>query len=390
MTSSSSSSLRSYRVPSAKNVRYYAISQDTPAGTFYKMKADDKPPKIFEQLQIKGLTLPNRIGVSPMCMYSADEKYQATPYHLATAVSPDGPLSPHDLGIWNEAQARKLKEQLIGIQIAHGGRKASGQPPFVHLEEIADESVGGFPTKVVTPSPLEFRSSGNYRKPNELDVNGIKRIINDFGDAAKRAVEVSGFDFVEIHGAHGYLIHEFYSSVSNKRLDDYGGSLENRIRFLLEVIDNNASDNITDEDGWSIEDSIKLANIVVGRGVDVIDVSSGGNSYKQRSRSMLYDRGKPFHEPFAKAIKKSIGNKGLVACVANLERDAKETSQLIEEGSFDITLMGKGFLKNPGLVWRFADDLNIRTHQAGQYDWVYHPKKEGIYELIKRTSAMKL
>jgi len=424
MVSTSASSTDDY--PRAKNVPYYIPQLEVPAGTYYKENDNDKPPKIFQPLKIRGLTLPNRIGVSPMCQYSADEKFQVSPYHLvhyglialrgpgvtiieASAVSPEGPLSPHDLGIFNDAQAEKLKEivdfvhsqkQLIAIQIAHGGRKASGQPLFVHLEQIADKSIGGFPEKLVAPSPIEFRPAGNFPKPNELDIAGIKRIVNDFGDAAKRAVEISGFDIIDIHAAHGYLIHEFYSPVSNKRTDEYGGSFENRIRFLLEVVDNvrskipesvplflriSASDNLSGNDSWTIEDSVKFANIVVDRGIDLIDVSSGGNSYKQPSRSSLQTKDRPVHEPFAKAIKESIGDRGLVSCVANLEKNPEQTNQLIEEGSFDLALMGKGFLKSPGLVWEIADKLNVRTYQAPQYDWVYHPKREGIAELIERT-----
>ncbi|ABN65443.2 NADH:flavin oxidoreductase/12-oxophytodienoate reductase [Scheffersomyces stipitis CBS 6054] len=418
-----------YEVPVAKNVDYYSPLPDVASGTFFKEKEADKPPKIFSPLKIRGLTLPNRIGVSPMCQYSADEKFQATPFHLihygsillrgpaitiieASAVSPEGPLSPHDLGIFNDAQAEKLKpivdfahayKKLIAIQLAHGGRKASGQPLFSHLEQVSDASVGGFPDKTVAPSAIPFRPYGNLPTPNEITKEDIKRVIREFGEAAKRSIEISGFDAIDIHAAHGYLIHEFYSAFSNKRTDEYGGSFENRIRFLLEVIDSvrsnipesvpvflriSASDNVDDPDAWTIEDSIKLAKIVADKGIDLIDVSSGGNIYKQQSRSKLQTADKPIHEPFARAIKEAVGDKLLVSCVANLERDPKQTAELIEEGSFDLALMGKGFMKNPGLVWHFADVLGVKTHQIQQYNWVFNPKREGIAELIARTEKL--
>ncbi|KAK6872666.1 NADH:flavin oxidoreductase [Candida tropicalis] len=434
-------------ITGAPEVDYYTPEQPVRAGTFYRETPDQVIPKIFQPLKIGKLTLQNRIGVSPMCQYSADENLEATPYHLihygamvtrgpgitiveSTAVSPEGPLSPHDLGIWTDEQARKLKpivdyahsqKQLIAIQINHGGRKASGQPPFLHLEQIADESVGGFPDKLVGPSPIPFRPNGNFPAPNELTKEEIKRIVNDFGEAARRAVEISGFDVIEIHGAHGYLINEFYSPISNKRDDEYGGSFENRTRFLKEVIDSvkskipkdtpvflriSAAENSPDPEAWTIEDSKKLADILIEKGIDLLDVSSGGNDYRQAARSgiakektepihlplqaarsgIAKEKTEPIHLPLSRAIKEHVGDKLLVSSVGGYDHDAEEDNRYLEEGVFDLVLIGRGFLRDPGLVWSFADKLNVRLHQALQLGWGFWPNKQQIIDLVERSS----
>ncbi|RCK58836.1 NADPH dehydrogenase afvA [Candida viswanathii] len=416
-------------IQGAAEVPYYVPEQSVPAGTFYQESPDQVAPKIFQPLKIGKLTLQNRIGVSPMCQYSADN-FEATPYHLihygalltrgpgitiveSAAVSHEGALSPHDLGIWTDEQAKKLKpivdyahsqKQLIAIQINHGGRKASGQPLYVHLEQIADESVGGFPDKIVAPSAIPFRPNGNFPTPNELTKVEIKRIINDFGDAARRAVEISGFDVIEIHGAHGYIINEFYSSVSNKRTDEYGGSFENRTRFLKEVIDNvkskipsdtpvflriSATENSPDPEAWTIEDSKKLADILIEKGIDLLDVSSGGNDYRQPPRSGIAKLKKEsLHLPLSRAIKQHVGDKLLVSSVGGYEQDPAEDNKYLEEGAFDLVLIGKGFLRDPGLVWTFADKLNVRLHQALQLGWGFWPNRQQIIDLNERSAQV--
>lgn len=420
-----------YETPNAQ-VPYYLPLQPEVLGKAIEPQPDNKPiPKLFQPLSIKNVTFPNRIGVSPMCQYLAgsiskdgkpENTFLATPYHFAhyggfttrgagltiveaAAVSAEGALSQKDLGIFNDEQAEKLKEIVdyahgnqakIGIQIGHGGRKANGQPIFIHLEQTIDKSIGGWGDKIVAPSAIEFRPKGNYPVPNELSREEIKRIIKDFGLAAKRAIEISGFDFIEIHGAHGYLITEFYSAISNKRKDEYGGSFENRIRFLIEIIKEvkfqigdkipiflriSAVDNDdTTNDAWTIDDSIKLAHIVAQEGVDLLDISSGGNSHNQARRGT-----KSFvHHEYAKAIKKSVGDKLIVACVGAIN-DANKANQAIEDGDFDLALVGKGFLQNPGLAWTWADQLGVRVHQSLQYDWGFHPKISQIVELIERS-----
>lgn len=407
----------------SNKVDYYAILPDKAPGSARKA-GGKKLPKLFQPLKVKNLTLPNRIGLSPMCTYSANFNLEATPFHFAhygsfftrgpglafvesTAVNKKGALSPHDLGIWTDEQARKLKEivdfahvhrQLVALQLGHGGRKASGQPLFIHLEEIADKSIGGWPEEVVGPSAVQYRPNGNYLTPHELSKEEIKQIIEDFGSAARRAVEIAGFDIVEIHGAHGYLICEFLSAVSNKRKDEYGGSFENRIRFLLEIIDEvranipkevplllriSASENTDDDpDAWRIDDSEKLAKIVVERSVDIIDISSGGNNYKQSARGAP----KAFHKDLAKAVKKAVGNSALVACVGGLN-SGRLTNELMEEGYFDLGLVGRAYLNNPGLHLDWAKELDVDMNRIPQYDWPVHPKKEGILELIKRQDT---
>ncbi|KAI5950576.1 OYE32 [Candida margitis] len=417
-------------IKGAPAVPYYTPDQPVRAGTFYhdESNQDQEPPALFKPLKIGPLTLQNRIGVSPMCQYSANDKLEATPYHLihygalvtrgpgitiveSTSVSPEGGLSPHDLGIWTNAQAESLKpvveyahsqKQLIAIQLGHGGRKASGQPPFLHLEQAADASVGGWPDKTVAPSAVPFRPHGNYPVPHELSVKDIKRIIKEFGEAARRSVEISGFDAVEVHSAHGYLSNEFYSSVSNKRTDEYGGSYENRVRFLMEVIDEiksnidikktpifvriSAVENSPAPEAWSIEDSKRLADLLIEKGVSLLDVSSGGNDYRQAARSNIDSKNKePIHVPFSRALKEHVGDKLVVSCVGGLDKDSHELNRFVEQGAFDLALVARGFLRNPGLVWAIADDLGVRLHQALQLAWGFWPNKQQIVDLIART-----
>ncbi|SCU81194.1 LADA_0B11694g1_1 [Lachancea dasiensis] len=416
----------SITVPDSIAVEYYSPEPPAPAGSAVEPQPDGKPiPRIFQKLKLKNLELPNRIGVSPMCMYSADANFEATPFHQihygqlflrgpgltiveATAVSPEGPLSPQDLGIWTDKQAEKLKgivdfahaqKQLVAVQIGHGGRKASGLAMYLHLEQIADKSIGGWPENVVAPSAIQYRPNGNYLTPRELTNEEVKRIVKDFGLAAKRAVEISGFDAIELHGAHGYLISEFLSATSNKRTDEYGGSFNNRIRFLLEIIEEvkaqvgesvplllriSASENVDeDEDSWKLEDSVKLAKIVVEKGVDMLDISSGGNNYKQSSRGK-----KAVHAQLSKEIKKAVGDSAIVASVGGLALDIDETTEMIERGDYDIALIGREFLRNPGLVWSWADKLGIRINHALQYGWGFYPNKEQIVELIEKTKNL--
>ncbi|CAI5760393.1 unnamed protein product [Candida verbasci] len=417
--------------PGAPEVPYYTPKQPVAAGTFYKQTPDDEPPAIFKPLKIGKLTLQNRVGVSPMCQYSSTDKCEVTPYHLihygalvtrgpgltiveSSAVSEYGGISPRDLGIWNDEQARKMidiveyahsQKQLIGIQLGHAGRKASTQPPFIHLEQAVDESAGGWLDKVYAPSPIEFRPFGNYVKPKELTIKQIKQIIEDFGDAAKRSIEISKFDFVEIHSAHGYLLNEFLSPISNKRTDEYGGSFENRTRFVLEIIDNvkskiptdipifiriSASENSPDESAWNIEDTKKFADILIEKEIALLDVSSGGNDYRQPPRSNISkEKREPMHVPLSRAIKQHVGDKLLVSCVGGLT-DPHLVNQYLEDGTFDLALVGREFLKSPGLVWEWADKLGVRVYTSLQYGWGFWPNKQQVIDLIEITEKLKL
>lgn len=409
----------------AKNVDYYIPLPPQPLTL-----ALDKEnvPKTFQPFTIRGVTFPNRIGLSPMCTYSADDNLEVTPFHLvhygaiaargagfimveASTVSKEGGLSPHDVGIYTDKHAEKLKpivdfahtqKQVIGIQIGHGGRKASGRVLWEHLEDVAPESEGGWPDEVVAPSAIQYRPFGNYHTPRALTNSEIKELVKKYGAAAKRAVDIAGFDFVEIHGAHGYLITEFLSPLSNQRTDEYGGSFENRIRFLLEVINEvrsnipestpvflrlSATENADDVEGWSLDDTIKLAGIVSEKGVDFIDTSSGGNYYNQRARTGTGEHGLP-HLHLARAIKKAVGDKILVGCVGGLDKDAKLFNTLLENGDFDVGLVGRGFLRRPSLVWDFADELGTEIQLSQALGWPSRPKVNTILELIERTKKL--
>lgn len=414
---------RQKEVPGSKSVPYYTPEQTTRAGTALVPQPDDAAiPKLFSPLKIKNVELQNRIGVSPMCTYSAGYDGVPTPWHLvhlgqfllrgpsitfteASSVSDIGGLSPHDLGIWNDEQAKGFKpivdfahsqNQLIGIQLAHSGRKASTVPPYVHIEDSAPESAGGWPLKIVGPSAIKFRPQGYLPVPHELTVAEIKQIVNQFRLAAQRALDIAGFDIIEIHAAHGYLLNEFLSEVSNKRTDEYGGSFENRIRIVLEIIETvrsvtkdkiplwlriSASEN-NDEDplAWRIEDLIKLAKIVRDQGIDVLDVSSGGNSYQQTKRPKGFGQ----HVPLARAIKEALGDSLLLAVPGNLN-DSAEVRDLLEEGVFDIALVGRGFLRNPGLIWTWADELGVKLQQSLQYHYPFALPKDQLEWLIETS-----
>ena len=286
---------------------------------------------LFTPLTIRSIALKNRIVVSPMCQYSSEDGF-ANDWHLvhlgsravggaglvfteATAVCPEGRISPHDLGIWKDGHIEQLKKithfieqqgAVPGIQLAHAGRKASVTEPW-NQDKLIPVSDGGW--KTVAPSPVPF--SDEKDTPLELSVSDIKKIVGDFKAAAVRAL-AAGFKVIEIHGAHGYLINEFMSPLSNQRSDDYGGSIENRIRFLLEIIGAirnvwpvefplflriSASDWA--DGGWTIEDSVKLGEMVKGHGVDLIDCSSGGVvSYVKIPARPNYQ------VPFAEAVRK--------------------------------------------------------------------------------------
>ncbi|EGV66323.1 NADH:flavin oxidoreductase/12-oxophytodienoate reductase [Yamadazyma tenuis ATCC 10573] len=377
----------------------------------------DKTPKLFQPLRIGNMVIPNRVGVSPMCQYTAD-KNEVTDYHkihyggLSTrgpgvvtcevmAVAPNSGTSMVDLGIWNDTQAYKLKDIVnyahantskIGLQIGHAGRKAMTSALFDFLENWDPRAIE---KDLVGPSAVAYRPNGRVPTPRALTVDEIHTIIKQFGAAAKRSVEISGFDFVEIHAAHGYLINEFMSAHSNKRTDQYGGSFENRIRLLLEIIDEvranvpkgypvflrfSASEiHDSNPDAWNIADSVKLAPIVAERGIDLIDVSAGGND----SNADRPKKGFGMFLEYATAIKKAVGDKALVSCVGSMH-DAKGVNELLEEGLIDFAFVGSPFLKNPGLVFDWAKELDTEIHHIASH-WPFKPKYAEMIEYIKST-----
>lgn len=379
---------------------------------------NEKTPKLFRPLKIKNLVLPNRIGVSPMCQYTADNN-EITEYHKihyggfalrgpgliiveASAVSPNAGTSVVDLGIWKDSQAEKFRPIVdyahantshIGIQLAHAGRKAMQSALFDYLENWDSR---GDKDQVFAPSAVDYRPGGRVPTPKALNKEQIQVIVKQFGEAARRAHDV-GFDFVEIHAAHGYLINEFMSSHSNKRTDEYGGSFENRIRFLLEIIDSVRANvpkdfplflrwsgselHDSNPDAWTVEDSVKLAPIVVERGVDFLDVSAGGND----SNADRPEKGFGMFVEFAKKVKAAVGDKAVVSSAGKLH-DPIKVNELLEEGVIDFALVGSPFLVNQGLVLDWAKKLDVEVYNA-QSLWPLRPKYAEMVEYIKKTNA---
>lgn len=401
------SQVRQYNDP-APGVPFYTPHQDPVAGTAVVPQPSGKPiPKLFQPVKIRGLEFQNRIFVSPMCQYSA-ENGSVTPWHMAhlggiisrgpglafveaTAVLPEGRISPEDVGLWSDAHIEGLtkivefahsQSQKIGIQLAHAGRKASTFAPFVSggsPTAAANPRERGWPNDVWGPSTKPFHES--YPKPKELTKEGIRRITQAFKDAAIRALK-AGFDVVEIHSAHGYLLSSFLSPSSNLRTDEYGGSFENRIRLLVEVVDVVRSiipqsmplfvrvsgtewlEQVAPNDPqWRPEDTVRLAPILADHGVDLLDVSSGGIDARQRVVP-----GEAYQAHLAGAVKKAVGDKLLVSAVGALG-DGHIAQKVLESGQADVIFVGRQFQKNPGLVWAMADELGIEVTQAKQIGW---------------------
>ena len=326
--------------------------------------------KLYSPLKFRNLEIKNRWVMSPMCMYSSENGF-ANDFHFvhyasraqggtgliiveATGIVPEGRITNKCMGIWNDAQAESLKkivrfihentETKVGIQLAHAGRKASTwNEKQISLEE-------GWET--VAPSKIPYGEG--ERIPHELSVSEIKNLIKSFKDAAKRAID-AGFDVIEIHAAHGYLIHQFMSPLSNVRTDEYGGNFENRIRFLLEIIDEvnellnedhplfvRISGTEYTENGWGIEDSVKLAEILKTKNVDLIDVSSGGNI--QGAKISLFDG---YQVPLAAEIKKQTGMKtGAVGLI----KTAEMAEEILQNEEADLIFVAREILRNPYLA----------------------------------------
>ncbi len=348
--------------------------------------------QLFSPLSIKNLTLKNRIVISPMCQYSAIDGF-ANDWHLvhlgsrasggagliiqeATSVSPEGRISPEDLGLWKDEHIEKLQaiNQFIisqnavpGIQLAHAGRKASVSSPWNGNSKLAVKN-GGWET--VAPSNVGYHA--NEAAPVALDKNGIEKVISDFKSATKRAVK-AGFQVLEIHAAHGYLLHQFLSPLSNFRTDEYGGSFENRIRLTLDVIDAVQSEwpkqwplflriSATDwaNGGWSIEESVSLSKIVKQKGVDLIDVSSGGLVSHQQ-----IPLGPNYQVPFAAQIKKEVG---ILTGAVGLITEALQAETILTDQKADLVLFARESLRNPNLGLAFAQELQTNMDWPKQYE----------------------
>lgn len=279
------------------------------------------------------------------------------------------------------------QNQHIGIQLGHAGRKASTVAPWLSAGDTAATEVGGWPDDVWAPSAIAFDTK--YPHPHAMTPAKIEEFKSAFVASAQRAVEI-GFDAIEIHAAHGYLLHEFFSPVSNKRTDSYGGSFENRIRILLETIDAvkpvlpanfplfvriSATDWLDDQpefaDSWKLADSVALAKILAAKGIDLLDVSSGGLHPKQN----INIHGSGYQSSFALEIKKAVGDSMLVTSVGAIT-DGHVAGNLVEQG-LDAVMVGRHFQKNPGLVWAFAEDLGVELTVAHQISWGFKGRAGG-------------
>jgi 2,4-dienoyl-CoA reductase-like NADH-dependent reductase (Old Yellow Enzyme family) len=346
---------------------------------------------LFDELTIRGVTLRNRIVVSPMCQYSSADGF-ATDWHLvhlgsravggaslvfteASAVSPEGRISPQDLGIWKDDHieplariTRFLREQgaVPGIQLAHAGRKGSTVRPWEGSGAVPESNGGWVP---VAPSPVAF--APGYPMPAALDEKGIQGVVKSFAEAARRAL-AAGFQVIEIHSAHGYLLHEFLSPLSNRRVDSYGGSLENRCRLLREVVSAvrtvwpasnplfvriSATDWI--EGGWDLDQSVQLAQQIAPLGVDLIDCSSGGIAPGAKI---------PIHAgyqvPFAREIRHEVN---ILTGAVGLITSAAQADTILREESADVVLLAREFLRHPYWPLEVGRELGFPVSWPVQY-----------------------
>ena len=348
--------------------------------------------KLFSNLSIRNLTLKNRIIMSPMCQYSAHDGF-ATDWHFvhyasraiggvsaviqeATAVCPEGRISYGDLGIWKDEHISKLKEivkvieengSIPGIQLAHAGRKASCELGWKRGEQIKE---GENSLQTVAPSPIPFYETDNT--PKELTEVEIEKIIYDFALAAQRSI-TAGYKIIEIHAAHGYLIHQFLSPLTNQRKDQYGGTFENRIRLLIKIVDAvgllldeshslwvriSATDWV--ENGWNPEESTQLASLLKDKGVDVIDVSSGGNL-----PHVKIPVGKNYQVPFAKEIKSRTG---ILTGAVGLITEANQAEEILQKEEADLIFIGRELLRDPYFALHAAKSLGDDLKWPLQYE----------------------
>ena len=347
---------------------------------------------LFHPLTIRSVNLKNRIAVSPMCQYSSVDGF-ANDWHLvhlgsravggvglvfteATAVSAEGRITHHDLGIYKEEHIEflqriiafiKQQNSVAGIQLAHAGRKASHHRPWDGSAALKENEN---PWTTEAPSAIPYKEGQPL--PHELSKEEIKKIIADFKGAAIRAKE-AGFEVIELHGAHGYLLHEFFSPISNQRNDEYGGSFENRIRFVIEITESvrsvwdeslplfvriSATDWV--EGGWNIEESIELASILKTKAVDLIDCSSGGNSPAQK-----IPVGPLYQTPFAERIKKETG---IMTGAVGLITTSHEANDIIAKEQADLVIMARQLLRDPYFPLHAAKELGVDVPWPVQYE----------------------
>lgn len=347
---------------------------------------------LLSPLTIRGLTLRNRVVVSPMCQYSSIDGF-ATDWHLvhlgsravggaavvmteATAVLAEGRISPDDLGIYRDEHVEMLSRitsfitrqgSLPGIQLAHAGRKASTWRPWAARHGAVPVEQGGW--QVVGPSPLAF--SPDYPEVQALDAAGIAGVITGFETAARRAL-AAGFKVFEVHAAHGYLLHQFLSPLSNQRTDEYGDSLEHRMRLTIEVAEavrrvipdelglfTRVSATDWAEDGWEVKQSVELAKRLREVGVDLIDVTTGGNIAGAK-----IPVGPDYQVPFAREIRRDAG---IATGAVGLITDAVQAEAIIERGDADLVLLARQELRDPYWPMHAAEQLGDAVAWPAQY-----------------------
>lgn len=340
---------------------------------------------LFDPLTVKSVTLRNRIGVSPMCMYSSNDG-SANDWHLvhlgaraaggaglviaeATAVSPEGRITPGDAGLWADKHMEPLARitrfvraqgAVAGIQLAHAGRKASAARPWEGGAHLADDK-GGWP--ILGPSAVAF--GGELPKvPHAMTVAEIQRVQQDYVAAAKRA-EAIGYQWLELHAAHGYLAHEFLSPLSNQRTDAYGGTFENRTRFLLEItravravwpeqlpltVRVSATDWV--DGGWTIEETVALARLLKREGVDLIDCSSGGIVPNAKIPNTP-----GYQVPFSERVRREAD---IATAAVGLITEPRQADEIIRTGKADLVLLARQSLRDPNFPYHAARELGYR------------------------------
>lgn len=347
--------------------------------------------RLFTPLRLRATTFANRVWVSPMCEYSAVDGVPQD-WHLvhlgslarggaglvfteATAVLPEGRISPVDTGIWSDAHVdawRRIadfvrsQETVPGIQLAHAGRKASTEPPWIGRAYVPPEQ-GGW-VEVMAPSAIAF---GTLPAPIAMSTDQISAVVAAFGAAARRAVD-AGFEVVEIHAAHGYLLHTFLSPLSNQRTDRYGGSFDNRVRIVLEVVDEvrgqwpeerplvvrvSASDWV--EGGWDIDQTVALAGLLRERGVDLLDCSSGGISTQAE-----IPIGPGYQVPFAARVRRETG---LPTGAVGMITEPRQAEQILADGAADVVILARALLRNPHWPLLAAHELGDEVRWPPQY-----------------------
>ncbi|KAJ5831718.1 hypothetical protein N7474_000029 [Penicillium riverlandense] len=437
----STSTIRSPHIVKAEGLPYFTPANN---GGAARNAQDPSTPTLFRPLRIRDMLLKNRIMVAPMCMYSAESNPSSpavgalTDFHIAhlghlaskgvglvfieaTAVQPNGRISPNDSGLWQEGpdseQFKGLRRVVdfahsqgakVGIQLAHAGRKASTVSPWLSAQQgqksiRADESVGGWPSNVVGPSGGEEHqwSPGDiqYWPPRELSTAEVEEVVRAFARSAELSVK-AGVDVIEIHAAHGYLVNEFMSPVTNRRTDKYGGSFENRVRIIQEIatatravipsgmpllLRISATEWLEDVavaaqwGSWDMESSIRLAKMLPEMGIDLLDVSSGGNHKDQRiqphTNYQIDLAGQLRKEIHAAGQKTLVGAVGFITEAENARRivqgadEAQSTEEMLsgEEPKADAVLMARQFLREPEWVLTAAKKLGVKVWLPWQF-----------------------